>query len=541
MVWKNLEPFIVCFCFLMEKKYLLFLVAWTFTVGNAAVPYNIVHIVSDDLRPEISSYGVDGRHTPNIDRIAKAGVSFDRAYTQIAVCGPSRNSFLSGRRPDASRSWNFINHFRQDHPGWTSLPGMFLKSQKNSLGVGKMYHPFLPPKDDGDKSWSSSALPYSNPCYFYGISCLPCVGAHKKCSDHGFGPGNVSTCWCEVEAVEDTLTVNRAIELMQIGAKDFHLQNKTFYLAVGLHKPHLPWQAAKKHFDKFPIDSIATAKHKTAPKGLVGNETIAYSSCDSPSPWEPISDKGAKEARRGYYSAVSGMDEQVGRVLNALEAYNLNNNTVVVFHSDHGWQLGEHGEWRKNTNFELATRVPLIIRPPNLSPAIMGSRTAALVELVDLMPTIADFAGIDLANIVKKETPLAGKSLIDLVLCKQQSIKTAAFSQYPRAPHNVSIPYRKNGIDHKNRSMFYVMGYSIRTTDWRYTEWRLWNRSSLTALWDTGGLYASELYDHRQETGFPTNFDVGENDNVFEQYSGQKIVGELAVAIRRQFCKISRC
>ena len=123
----------------------------------------------------------------------------------------------------------------------------------------------------------------------------------------------------------------------------------------------------------------------------------------------------------------------------------------------------------------------------------------------------------------------------------KQSIKTAAFSQYPRAPHNVSIPYRKNGIDHKNRSMFYVMGYSIRTTDWRYTEWRLWNRSSLTALWDTGGLYASELYDHRQETGFPTNFDVGENDNVFEQYSGQKIVGELAVAIRGQFCKISRC
>ena len=163
---------------------------------------------------------------------------------------------------------------------------------------------------------------------------------------------SMKICWCEVEAVEDTLTVNRAIELMQIGAKDFHLQNKTFYLAVGLHKPHLPWQAAKKHFDKFPIDSIATAKHKTAPKGLVGNETIAYSSCDSPSPWEPISDKGAKEARRGYYSAVSGMDEQVGRVLNALEAYNLNNNTVVVFHSDHGWQLGEHGEWRKNTNFE---------------------------------------------------------------------------------------------------------------------------------------------------------------------------------------------
>ena len=121
-------------------------------VVSKSIP-NILHLVVDDLRPEIRSYGGNEHiRTPNIDRLARSGVSFDRAYAQIAVCGPSRNSFLTGRRPDASRSWNFINHFRQDHPEWTSLPGMFVKSGRNSFGTGKMYHPFLPPRDDGNKS-----------------------------------------------------------------------------------------------------------------------------------------------------------------------------------------------------------------------------------------------------------------------------------------------------------------------------------------------------------------------------------------------------
>lgn len=308
----------------------------------ASKNFNVVHIISDDLRPELFNYGCTNIYSPNIDKIAKQGVSFDHAYCQQAVCGPSRNSFLSGRRPDASRTWNFINNFREDHPEWTSLPGMFLKANRNSFGVGKVYHPFMPPKDDGNKSWSKAALPYSNPCYFYGISCVPCGGiGNKKCSDHGFGPGNVSTCWCMKEAIEDTLTATRSIELLQIGVKDFKQTGKNFYLAIGFHKPHLPWQASKTHFDRYPLDNITLAKHKMAP---INMPEIAFSSCDSPSIFKSISDVGAKLARRGYYASISGMDEQVGRVLDAIESYGIKNDTVVVFHGDHGWQLGEHNE-----------------------------------------------------------------------------------------------------------------------------------------------------------------------------------------------------
>ena len=492
--------------------------------------FNIVHIISDDLRPELFSYGRKGIWSPNIDRIANAGVSFDHCYCQQAVCGPSRNSFLTGRRPDASRTWNFINHFRQDHPNWTSLPGMFLKSGLNSLGVGKVYHPFMPPKDDGDKSWSGAALPYSNPCYFYGISCVPCgdVIDNKKCSDHGFGPGNVSTCWCEKEAVEDTLTATRAIELLQIGVNDYRRKSKNFYLAVGFHKPHLPWQASKKHFDRYPLENITLAKHKQAPVGMPG---IAFSSCDSPSPSEPISAEAARLARRGYYASVSGMDEQVGRILDAIKGYGIENDTVVIFHSDHGWQLGEHAEWRKNTNFDLATRVPLIVSVPDLDLHRKGSRESkAFCELVDLMPTIADFAGINVRKLTANETDLDGISLKDVIYNRDISvdaINTASYSQYPRDPRDMAFPYRHNGIDHTNRSKFKVMGYSVRTPNWRYTEWRLWNKERLTGEWNKSPV-GVELYDHRKENPFPTDFDAGENINLISQFKDSETVKKLS-------------
>lgn len=513
-------------------------------------PLNIVHIVVDDLRPELGAYGLPDRHTPNIDSLAASGVSFDRAYTQIAVCGPSRNSFLTGRRPDRSRSWNMINHFREDHPEWTSLPGMFKKAGMNSLGAGKIYHPFLPPKWDGNNSWSHQALPFDNPCWFYGISCLPCVGrdgihVKPKCNDHGFGPGAVETCWCEIEATEDVLTVDRALSLLDIAERDYKNHGKLFYLAVGLHKPHLPWQASKKYFDIHRSRNISLAVHKTAPKGMPG---VAFSSCDSKSPWDPIADEDARNARIAYYAATSGMDEQVGRVLDALKKSNLLNNTAVILHGDHGWQLGEHGEWRKNTNFELGTRVPLIMSGPEwFMERSAGSRSDAPTELVDLMPTFADLAGIELSAVMQAdETPLDGASLVPLVLQDRKlpgaSKHQMAFSQYPRRVKDPTQPWSKNGIDHTNRSLFTVMGYSVRTSDWRYTEWRRWQGDKLQADWNADGLIASELYDHRNETMYPTDFDSRENDNLStnktttDDATGlQGIINQLSRVLRSEF------
>ena len=214
-----------------------------------------------------------------------------------------------------------------------------------------MYHtvnhsPFIPKAWDGKKSWSDKALPFDNPCWLYGISCLPCMhlnGTHFEpiCSDHGFGPGSVKTCWCEVEAMEDVLTVNRALALLEEADHDFKVKGKGFYLAIGLHKPHLPWQASKKHFDTYRTaaraGNITAAKYRTAPAGMPG---VAFSSCDSPSPWAHINDTDAINARVAYYAATSGMDEQVGRVMDGLRKKGLLNSTAIVFHSDHGWQLG---------------------------------------------------------------------------------------------------------------------------------------------------------------------------------------------------------
>ena len=148
--------------------------------------HSVLHVISDDLRPDLGAYGAVGAHTPNIDALASTGLTFDRAYAQQAVCGPSRNSFMSGRRPDRSRSWNFINHFREDHPEWTSLPGVFRKAGALALGAGKTYHPKLPPAYDSDASWSPAALPYRNPCWNTadntnisfqdgGLPCIPCA------------------------------------------------------------------------------------------------------------------------------------------------------------------------------------------------------------------------------------------------------------------------------------------------------------------------------------------------------------------------------
>jgi len=218
-------------------------------------PRNILYIVIDDLRPEMGCYGIPHAHTPNMDALASRSVVFDRAFAQQAVCAPSRNSFLTGRRPDNSRCWNFINNFREDHPEWQTLPGMFKDSGRLTLGVGKIFHPDVPPHYDGNMSWSPEALPYENPCYGEGVLCIPCPSeVFPKL--HWLG----LNAWCEMEAFDDYFTAERAIQYLHLAANGTrrhrsrhtmetfnasqHSDNSSngFFLAVGLHKPHLPWQ-----------------------------------------------------------------------------------------------------------------------------------------------------------------------------------------------------------------------------------------------------------------------------------------------------------
>eukprot|EP00966_Prymnesium_polylepis_P194305 4504302-Prymnesium_polylepis.1 len=282
--------------------------------------HSVLHVISDDLRPDLGAYGAEGAHTPNIDKLASTGVVFDRAFAQQAVCGPSRNSFMSGRRPDRSRSWNFINHFREDHPEWTSLPGLFLRAGALSLAAGKTYHPKLPPAYDGSKSWSASALPYRNPCWNTaddpnlnfqdgGLPCVPCI-IDLRHYIFGYKNTTVVTDWCETDAYEDVLTVDMALRMLRSA------QGKHFYLAVGLHKPHIPYQAAPEDFAKHPLEGVSLPSHPLPPTGvpdvaLVFTEGKEAGQSD---PWHPISATGQRVARRAYRAAVTGMDRKLGKV-----------------------------------------------------------------------------------------------------------------------------------------------------------------------------------------------------------------------------------
>eukprot|EP01062_Namystynia_karyoxenos_P074284 TRINITY_DN71163_c0_g1_i1.p1 TRINITY_DN71163_c0_g1~~TRINITY_DN71163_c0_g1_i1.p1 ORF type:complete len:542 (+),score=174.59 TRINITY_DN71163_c0_g1_i1:70-1626(+) len=499
----------------------------------AREPLNVLHIISDDLRPELGAYGLPDRHTPNLDQLAADGTVFDRAYTQQGVCGPSRNSFLTGRRPDRSRTWNFINHFREDHPDWTTLPGMFLKAGRLSLAAGKSFHPKMPPEYDGDKSWSPEALPYKNPCWNTadypkvfkfqdgGLPCVPCPADVK----HYVFKSNLSvaTEWCMIDAYEDTLSVDEGISLLRKVPK-----GKFFYLVVGMHKPHIPYQAAREDFDKHPLESVAPPAHSLPPTDMPA-VAFHFTEGSEHSSWtEPIKTEDARAARRAYYASVTGMDRKLGKLFAELDSLGLRNSTAILFHSDHGYHLGEGNLWRKMTNFELVARVPLIVSVPGIPG---GARSAALVELVDLYPTIAELAALPLPA---GET-FDGASFVPLLGHRpnESAAKQAAFSQYPRRCRDSDSLWKSNSILHDDRSLFTHMGYSVRTPSWRYTEWVPWNGTALKPVWDK--VVARELYDHRNDTIYPTNFDQGELANMAARPESGAVVAQLSQLLRGQF------
>eukprot|EP00948_MAST-09A_sp_MAST-9A-sp1_P001036 g1036.t1 len=496
--------------------------------------HNVVHIVVDDLRPEIAAYGVTNAHTPNLDRLASEGVVFERAYCQQAVCGPSRNSFMSGRRPDRSRTWNFKNHFREDHPEWTSLPGVFLQNENFvALGSGKLYHPNQPPLYDTNRSWSDIALPYYNPCWNTaddknakfkdgGLPCVPCLidiehyVFKKKTS--------IANEFCSTDAYEDTFSVSRAIKLMQKAVA----MKKQFYLGLGFHKPHLPWQYSSADYNLHKNENISLPKYPLPPKNM---PDMAFHFTDGSAPghtdpWHPVDNTDTINARRHYRAAVTGMDRKLGVFLKELKRLGIANETAIVLHGDHGWHLGEQGAWRKFTNFEQATRVPLIVKVPWLNTV---NRSSDFVELVDILPTIVELAGLSLPA---GET-FDGISFVPLMNKTNSSYnnsKLSAFSQYPKKIHNMSRAWESNGIIHTDRNKFTHMGYTIRTHEWRYVEWVAWNQTTLKPIWSD--VVARELYDWRNVS---RDVSDGESINVADDDENRAVVENLSVKLREQF------
>ena len=470
-------------------------VNWGLTAGAAAAADsarpNVLFIAVDDLRPEMGCYGNPVVKTPNLDRLAARGMVFEHAYCQQAVCSPSRSSLMTGRRPDATRVWDLETHFRAALPDVVTLPQYFKANGYHCAAVSKIYHhvfedgrswsePHWYPSgmtiDTDLKDWSKRIAKRVAPGVTeYANAALPADNDKPNARRRGKaakGPAFEVSAKSDDE-LPDGYTAAEAVKRLH----ELKQQGRPFFLAVGFLKPHLPFVAPKKYWnlydpDKIPrpaIDHLPAAAPAFA--GHVNSELHAYAGVP---PGNPIPEEFAKKLRHGYYACVSYTDAQVGRLLDALDQEGLADNTVIVLWGDHGWQLGDHGLWHKHTNFELATRAPLLISLPGQKTA--GQKCGAPVEFVDVYPTLADLCGLPVP------AGLDGVSLKPWMENPDTPAKKVAISQYPR-----------NSAQTGNRPL---MGYSIRDARWRLTLWR--HRR-------TQEIVATELYDEQNDPAETVN------------------------------------
>jgi iduronate 2-sulfatase len=425
-----------------------------------AKPLNVLFIAVDDLRVELGCYGSPHVHSPHIDSLAARGTLFTHAYCQQTVCNPSRASLLTGMRPDTLRVWDLPTHFRVNHPEAVTLPQLFKQNGYHTQNIGKIFHNWRQDEWKGDPvSWSVPAVMH----YENHGNDTPRV--------EGELPPNLATkaerTECRDvpdEAYFDGRVANAAVEAL----KELSARDDPFFLAVGFWKPHLPFNAPKKYWDLYDPAEIDLPENLEPPRNVpeiaLTDDRVAGN----------YSEEQILELRHGHLAAVSYMDAMVGKVLDALEETGLHDNTLVVFWSDHGVHVGEHGLMRKRSLFEWDAAVPLLIATPG---GKGGQRVDGMVELLDLYPTLAELCSLD------PPKGLEGTSLAPILKDPGIQVKKASLTQSPRP-------------DYPQGEMPEVMGYSIRTPDFRYTEWR---------DFETGKVQARELYDHGKDSGENTN------------------------------------
>jgi len=413
---------------------------------------NVLFIIADDLRVELGCYGSEHVISPRIDKLAAQGTLFENAYCQQPVCNPSRASVLTGMRPDKLRVWDLHTHFRENNPDLITLPQLFKEHGYHTQGIGKIFHNWRQDEWKGDSaSWSVPEVMH--------------YGKHQDDTPRVSGniPPNLASGINGIECrdVPDTAYYDGRIAKMAIETlRDMQEGKNSFFLAVGFWKPHTPFNAPKRYWDLYERDKIPIPTHLDPPQDVpaIALTDAWFNGRENP--------ELLREMHHGHLAAISYLDAQVGMLINELEVLGLRENTIIVFWSDHGLHIGEHGLTGKTTNFELDAAVPLIITTPKYTG---GQRTDALVELLDLYPTLAELCGL------QSPAGLDGISMVPLLNDPQSSIRNAALTQTPR-PN-----YPKGEIPH-------TMGYSIRTDRYRYTEWRDFN---------TGVIKDRELYDHR--------------------------------------------
>ncbi|HUT88624.1 MAG TPA: sulfatase [Thermoguttaceae bacterium] len=445
---------------------------------------NVLFIAVDDLRPQLGCYGHARMHSPSIDRLAGGGFHFRRAYCNVPVCGASRASLMTGIRPARNRFVGYDTWAEKDAAGITTLNTHFRNHGYYTASLGKVFHhakdnlagwseePWLP-----ENPWMGYLLPESQRAWKENREKTKQGRALGPPTEEADAPDN---------AYADGRLADRAVaDLGRLAEKD-----GPFFLAVGFYKPHLPFLAPKKYWDLYPADEIKLpgnySRPKDAPDAAIHNsgELRAYAGVPKEG---PVSDEMARRLIRGYYACVSFTDAQIGKLLDELDRLGIADETIVILWGDHGWNLGEHTLWCKHCCFETSMRVPLVVRAPGF---VAGKSTDALVEYVDVYPSLCQLAGLPLPE------HLDGRSFVPLMNDPGLAWKEAAIGRY--GP-----------------------GDTIRTDRYRFTEYTD----------KQGKPIARMLYDHQ--------VDPGENVNVSERPESQSLNRSLREQLRARMGKAS--
>jgi iduronate 2-sulfatase len=426
---------------------------------------SVLLILADDLNTDIGAYGHPLVVTPHMDRLAERGVRFLRAYSQYPVCNPSRSSFLTGLYPEQTGVLTNADRFRDRLPETPTLPQWFRKHGYFVARVGKVFHYGVPGQigtsgEDDPASWDEVVNP---------------IGIDKEVEDriHSLEPGKFggTLSWLRLDSVDedhtDGIGATRAIELLEEHHPD--RTGRPFFLAVGFYRPHTPFVAPARHFDRYPRAAIQPVWMREGDRDDIPLAALA----DRPHQLE-LTDAQRREIIQAYYASISHVDAQVGRLLDALARLKLDGRTIVVLSSDHGYHLGAHGLWQKGDLFEGSARVPLVFARP--SEASAGRTADAVVELTDLYPTLVDLCGLPAPG------HLVGTSLRPVLDDPTTSVRETA----------LTVAWSRAGWVHEDLRGLHILGRSIRTSRYRYTEW-------------DGGRHGVELYDYEADPDEYTN------------------------------------
>jgi uncharacterized sulfatase len=433
-------------------------------VRAAAAPRNVLFVAADDLNTCLSAYGHPVVRTPNIDRIAARGVVFQRAYCQNPWCGPSRASLMTGLSPDSIGVHDLTTHFRSNLPDVVTLPQLFQKHGYFTGRVGKIYHVGVPGQigTDGldDKpSWHRVVNPN-------GVDHTKEEALVTNFTPKG-GLGSAVAFHASAARDDehtDGIGAAAAIEMIERNRRD------PFFIGMGFYRPHCPYIAPAKYFDAIPLENVQPPPFDEAEM----RQAPEWAYFTTPANWG-MTVQQQREAVRAYYATIEFMDAQFGKVLETIDRLGMADNTTIVFWGDNGYHLGEHGQWMKQTVFERAARVPLLIGGSGVTSR--GRACSRTVELLDLYPTLADVCNLP------PPAQLQGRSLRPLLQDPAAPWDRPAVSQVRRTGARArGRAAGETGVAPASAAP--VDGYSIRTERYRYSQW------------EREGVIGEELYEY---------------------------------------------